>query len=250
MRKFITLTRVYYAYMLEYRAEIVLWMLAGILPFILMGIWIKLANLGFTKMDGVDFARYFLSVFITHELVVVWVIWEFESAVLNGTLSPYLLQPLDPAWRFIAQHISERLSRLPFMLGLIAAFFAIYPSAFWVPKLLDILIYIPVVILVFILRFLIQYTLSFLAFWTERVSQLENINFAIYMFLSGYFAPLDVFPKFAKDLAYLTPFPYMIYLPVNILTGKGVDTMGIFILLAWTVFFWIVNRLVWNTSLK
>ncbi|MEO0169918.1 MAG: multidrug ABC transporter permease, partial [candidate division WOR-3 bacterium] len=33
MRKFITLTRVYYAYMLEYRAEIVLWMLAGILPF-------------------------------------------------------------------------------------------------------------------------------------------------------------------------------------------------------------------------
>ncbi len=39
-----TLTSVYYAYMVEYRAELILWVLAGSLPFILMGVWIQAAN--------------------------------------------------------------------------------------------------------------------------------------------------------------------------------------------------------------
>jgi ABC-type uncharacterized transport system, permease component len=96
LRKFLVLVEVYYQYMLEYRSEIFFWMLSGILPFILMGIWIKLAELGVLEMEGVDFARYFLGVFITQELVSVWVIWEFEASVLNGFLSPLLLNPTIP----------------------------------------------------------------------------------------------------------------------------------------------------------
>jgi len=37
----VTLTSVYYAYMLEYRAELLLWVLSGSLPIILMGIWVQ-----------------------------------------------------------------------------------------------------------------------------------------------------------------------------------------------------------------
>ena len=44
-----TLLFTYYAYMLEYRAELFLWALSGALPFILMGVWMQAAetvNLG------------------------------------------------------------------------------------------------------------------------------------------------------------------------------------------------------------
>jgi hypothetical protein len=41
MRKAKTLLAVYLAYMLEYRAELFLWALAGLLPLILMGVWVE-----------------------------------------------------------------------------------------------------------------------------------------------------------------------------------------------------------------
>ncbi len=250
VRKFLVIVEVYYHYMLEYRSEILFWMLAGILPFIFMGIWIKLAEMGFTEMGGVDFARYFLGVFITQELIGVWVIWEFEANLLNGYLSPLLIKPLDPIWYYVGMHVGEKLAKLPFMLALVFVFFTLYPSSFWLPKVEHILAYLLLVCIVFILRFMIQYTLSFFAFWTERISQIEGIVFSVYMFLSGYFAPLDLFPQWARDLAYLTPFPYMIYLPVNVLLGKGLDVRGVFILLIWTLFFTLLNRLLWRLSLK
>jgi ABC-2 type transport system permease protein len=33
---------------------------------------------------------------VTRQLTVVWVIWELEKEVVQGYLSPRLLQPLDP----------------------------------------------------------------------------------------------------------------------------------------------------------
>jgi ABC-type uncharacterized transport system, permease component len=57
LRKFLVLVEVYYQYMLEYRSEIFFWMLSGILPFILMGIWIKLAELGVLEMEGGGFCK-------------------------------------------------------------------------------------------------------------------------------------------------------------------------------------------------
>ena len=250
LRKFLVLVEVYYQYMLEYRSEIFFWMLSGILPFILMGIWIKLAEVGVLEMEGVDFARYFLGVFITQELVGVWVIWEFEFSVLNGFLSPLLLKPYDPMWYYVGMHIGERLAKLPFMLAIVLVFFTLYPQAFWIPNPFYVMIYLILVSIVFILRFMIQYTLSFLAFWTERISQIDGIIFSIYIFLSGYFAPLEVFPQWARDLAYLTPFPYMIYLPVNVLLGKGIDLRGILVLLLWTTIFTILNRVFWRLSIR
>lgn len=135
IRKALTLLLVYYAYMIEYRAELILWVLAGSLPIILMGIWIQAAQGGQFGLSPVDFARYFITVFIVRQLTVVWVIWEFEREVVEGKLSPKLLQPLDPVWHHVASHISERFARLTFAFLLVALFFILYPQAFWVPSL-------------------------------------------------------------------------------------------------------------------
>ncbi len=108
-----TLLVVYYAYMLEYRAELILWVLSGSLPIILMGVWIKAAQGANFGLSAVDFSRYFLAVFIVRQFTVVWVVFEFEREVVEGKLSPRLLQPLDPAWHHISSHISERAARMP-----------------------------------------------------------------------------------------------------------------------------------------
>jgi ABC-2 type transport system permease protein len=109
-----------YAHMLEYRAEIALWALSGVLPFIMLSVWSGSEARTGLGLDGVALDRYFLSAYLVRQFTVVWVVYAFEEDALLGRLSPYLLQPLHPLWRYVAAHLGEQLTRLPFA-ALIAA---------------------------------------------------------------------------------------------------------------------------------
>jgi ABC-2 type transport system permease protein len=242
----------YYAQMMEYRAELVLWALSGILPFILMGVWTEAAQNGGFGLSSLEFIRYFLAAFIVRQFNVVWVIWEFEKEVVEGRLSPKLLQPLDPGWHHFITHISERFARLPFIGVMIVVFFLLYPQAFWVPSLGSIAVTVPMVAIAFALRFLIQYTFALFAFWTERASAIEQFWFLLYLFLSGLVAPLEVFPKIVRDIILWTPFPCMVHFPSALLVGLPTVSIfqGISVMLGWGVVFWFWNRWLWREGLK
>ncbi len=250
-RKALTLLSVYYAYMVEYRSELILWVLSGSLPIILMGVWIQAAQGGRFGLTPVGFARYFLAVFIVRQITTVWVIYEFEKEIVEGKLSSRLLQPLDPVWHHVASHVAERGSRMPFVLLLIVLFFVLYPQAFWVPSLGRLLLSALAVVLAFALRFAIQYTLAMFAFWTERAIALEDLWFVFYLFLSGFIAPLEVFPESVRAVVLWTPFPYLINFPANLLVGLPVDvSRGFLSLIGWMLVFLVVNRWLWRQGLK
>jgi len=251
VRKARVLLFAYYAYMLEYRAELFLWALSGSLPLILMGVWKQAAQGGQFGLTPVDFIRYFLVVFLIRQFTTVWVIYEFEKEVVEGKLSPRLLQPLDPVWHHVASHLSERLARLPFALALVGFFFALYPQAVWIPHLGNILLFLLALVLAFALRFLIQYTFAMFAFWTERAMAIENFWFLFYLFLSGMIAPLEIFPAPVRQVIVWTPFPYLINFPASILIGLPVDVVrGFLVMLGWGVLFFVLNRWLWRRGLK
>ncbi len=247
----LTFLSVYYAYMVEYRAELILWVLAGSLPIILMGVWIQAAQGGQFGLTPIDFARYFLAVFLVRQFTVVWVIWEVEREVVEGKLSNRLLQPIDPVWHHVAAHVSERVARIPFAILLVGLFFLLYPQAFWIPSLGTFLLFSFVVILAFILRFAIQYTFAIFSFWTERASALEDFWFLFFLFLSGMIAPLEVFPESVRTIVLFTPFPYLINFPASILVGIPVNlTQGLVSMLGWILLFLGLNRWLWRQGLK
>jgi ABC-2 type transport system permease protein len=251
LRKATTFLSVYYAYMVEYRAELILWVLANSLPIIMMGVWIEAAQGGRFALSALEFARYFICVFFIRQLTIVWVVWEFEREVVEGRLSPRLLQPIDPVWHHVATHIAERFARMPFTLMLMALFFILYPQAAWVPSLAGMVLAITCTILAFILRFLIQYTFALFAFWTERATSIEQVWFLFYLFLSGMIAPLNVFPEGVREVLMWTPFPYLIYFPASLLVGLPVKMgQGLVVIIGWIGLFWILNRWLWRRGLK
>ena len=251
VRKAKVLLLAYYAHMLEYRAELFLWALSGTLPLILMGVWTQAAQGGRFGLSPVDFVRYFLTVFLIRQFTTVWVIWEFEKQVLEGKLSPRLLQPLDPVWHHVAAHLSERLARLPFTLLLMGLFFTLYPQAFWLPSFVSFLLFVLTLSFAFALRFLIQYTFALFAFWTERATAIENFWFLFYLFLSGMIAPLEMFPAPMREVVLWTPFPYLIHFPAAVLIGLPVDFVrGFLVMLGWGLLFFVFNRWLWRRGLK
>ncbi|WP_243095012.1 ABC transporter permease [Thermus thalpophilus] len=251
MRKAWALLGVYLAYMLEYRAELFLWALAGALPLILLGVWTEAARHGDFPLGPGEFARYFLMVFLVRQATVVWVVWEFERDVVEGRLSFRLLRPLDPFFDHLAAHVAERLARLPFVVLLTLLFFLLFPEARFQPEPLSFLLGLLLTALAFLLRYLMQYAVALLTFFSERATAVEEVFFLLYLFLSGTIAPLEVFPEPLRTLALLTPFPYLVYLPAALLAGQEVRLFpGLWVMLLWGVFFFLLWRLLWRLGLR
>ncbi|PZO15359.1 MAG: multidrug ABC transporter permease [Leptolyngbya foveolarum] len=246
-----TLISVYYAYMVEYRAELIFWVLSGSFPLIFLGLWDQAAqstDIGFTPTE---FARYFLAVFLARQLTVVWVIWDFEKEVVQGKLSPLLLQPIDPVWRHFFGHLAERLTRLPFIILLVGLFCLLYPDAVWIPTPYACFWGGLTLFLSFCLRFLIQYTFAMLSFWVERATAIQQFWFLFYTFLSGMIAPLELFPAPIREFALWTPFPYLVYFPASLLIGLPVDLRrGLVTMMIWGAIAFVLNRILWRTGLK
>jgi ABC-2 type transport system permease protein len=250
-RVFKTLLVTYYAYMLEYRAELLLWALSGSLPFILMGVWSQAASQGNFGLSSMEFGRYFLANFLIRQLTVVWVIWDFEREISDGKLSFRLLQPIDPVWHHVWSHLGERVARLPFIVILVALFFLLYPAAFWVPSLTQLILFSISAVLAFALQFLIQYTLAMFAFWTEKASAIQELWFLTQTFLSGAIAPLAVYPEGIQKIIRWLPFPYIIDFPANLLVGLPVNVVHSFsVIIGWFVIFLMINRILWRKGLK
>src|SRR5690606_9990866 len=71
MRWFINRARailsVNFAMMVEFRVELLFWMVATMLPLIMMGLWINAVEAGDFAMSTPQVARYFLAVFLVRQ---------------------------------------------------------------------------------------------------------------------------------------------------------------------------------------
>ena len=211
-----------YATMLEYRAEIALWALSGVLPLIMLGVWQGSGAGAAAGWSNQALSRYFLAAFLVRQFTVVWLIHVFEEDLLQGKLSPQLLQPLHPLWRHLAAHVAEQVTRLPFvalMLGLVAL---LQPAALPQPTLLPLLFGLLAITAAFVLRFCLQIILTMACFWSERAAALDRLLLIPYLFLSGLVAPLNTYPPALRALAEATPFPLMVDFPARLLAGEPV----------------------------
>ncbi len=250
-RKVAVIMTAYYAHMLEYRAEIFFWALAGCLPLILMGAWLEASSQGDFGLQTSDFAHYFLCVFLIRQFTNVWVVWEFEKQVLRGTLSFRLLQPLDPVWHHVARHLTEKITRIPFVVVFIALFFLLYPQAIWIPSLPNLALGLITTAMAFSLNFSMQYTFAMFAFWTERAHAIEQLSFLVFLFLSGLIAPLEVFPPLIRNIALCTPYPYLVHFPASLFIGLPVNIgQGFVVMLLWLSLFLLLNRWLWRRGLR
>lgn len=249
-----------YAYMLEYRVETALWALSGLVPLLMMSLWIHQADMvggpggmaaGEEGLSRVELARYFISAFIVRQFTVAWVVYAFEEDALLGRLSPFLLQPLHPLWRYVASHLAEQLSRLPFALVIVVVFFAIQPGSFWLPNPGQLLLAWLATLASFTISFLLQSLIASLCFWSEKASALERLLTVPMLFFSGLLAPIAAFPAGVRAIAQWTPFPWLIDFPARLLAGLPVNAgFGFLVQLGWIALLLPLTLGLWRSGVR
>ena len=251
INKIYTLLKVQYSNMLEYRVEIALWAISGILPFFMLNIWTSNNLNESINISNEMLSRYFLSAYLVRQFSVVWVVFTFEEDALQGKISPYLIQPLNPFFRYFAQHIAEQITRFPSALIITTLFFLFNPESFWIPKFGVLLLSLISTFLSFLIQFLIQSILACLCFWTEKASSIERMLVIPTYFLSGLLAPVVSVPDYIKNWIYLTPFPYLIDFPANLLSENPTNIRGGFSMqILWILLLYPLFRKIWSEGTK
>ncbi len=245
-----------FAAMVQYRASLAIWMIGHVLePLIYLIVWQAVSN---TEGGSVgdystrQFAAYFIILMLVNHITYTWIMYEFEYRIREGLLSAALLKPVHPIHSDIADNVSSKLVTLPMMiliaLGLAALFQPVASPQPWA-----LLLALPVLFLAFLVRFLLEWTLANAAFWTTRVSALNQTYFVLVLFLSGQLAPLTLFPYPIQVLAALLPFRWLIGFPVELVLGRltlveGLAGLGAQVV--WLVIALALVRVTWRAGLR
>jgi ABC-2 type transport system permease protein len=244
------------AMMFQYRASLVIWMIGQVLePLIYLIVWSVVSTSSGGSVGGYttgDFAAYFIVLMLVNQFTYTWIMHEFEYRVREGNLSFALLKPVHPIHSDIADNVSSKLITLPIMI-LIAAGLALAFHASLSPTLWAVALFIPALLLAFIVRFLLEWTLALAAFWTTRVSAINQSYFLLMLFLSGQMAPLTLLPYPVQVVAGILPFRWMIGFPVELLLGRlslAEALQGLGIQAVWVLAGFALLRIVWRAGVK
>ncbi len=242
-----------YSISLQYRAQSVLWMINGSVPLIMLLIWLQLAKGGpVGGYDQLTFAQYFLFMFLCRQMTPSWATYLMDRAVKQGELSPLLLQPLNPVWRYACEHWGELLSRLPFIMP--AFLVGLTLADAWSLRLLQNLpVFLLALALAWIINFLVHILVGMIAFWTDNALGYDNFVYQLYVMLGGVMVPIELFPAPLRTAIYWTPFPYVLDFPVRAMIGRATGAelwLGLGIQLAWVAGLLALFGLLWRAGLK
>jgi ABC-2 type transport system permease protein len=245
-----------FASMVQYRASLFIWMIAQVLePLVYLIVWSTVSNGSGGSVGGYTaqgFAAYYLVFMLVNQVTYTWIMWEYEYRVRQGSLSFALLKPVHPIHSDISDNLSSKLITLPILLVVAAGLALLFhPTATW--TWWAALAFIPALVLAFLVRFLLEWTLAMAAFWTTRVTAINQVYFILMLFLAGQIAPLTLFPRWIQVVADILPFRWMLGFPVELVLGRLTPVQaleGLGVQVVWVVLSLVLIRGIWRAGVR
>ena len=245
-----------FASMFQYRFALLIWMIGQVgEPLIFLVVWSTVSNgMGGSVGDYTTgaFVSYFLVLMLVNQFTYTWLMWDYEWRIRDGTLSFALLKPVHPIHSFIADNLMTKAIQVPVLtviaVALAFAFHAVLSVSLWV-----VVAFIPVLILAFFVRFLLEWTLAQAAFWTTRVGSLNQLYFLLLLLLSGQIAPLSLLPHPVQIAAKILPLYWTVGFPTELLLGKVTPSAALFglgVQAIWLVITFFLSGVVFKLGVK
>ena len=242
------------AVQLQYRVALVIWLLGLVIqPVVYLVVWSAVAGQG--AVGGYtrgDFAAYYLTMMVVNHLTFTWIMWEYDYLIRQGQLSAMLLKPANPVHRLAADNMAYKLLTSVVVLP-VAVLLGLYFRPTFVPTPERVVLFVAAVTGAWVLRWLLEYTLALAAFWTTRVTALNELYYGLFWFLAGQVAPNALLPGAVQRAAELLPFRYTVGFPVELLLGRleGVQiAWGFTAQLVWIALAFGGYRLFWRAGLR
>jgi ABC-2 type transport system permease protein len=240
----------------QYRAAMVIWMIGRIIePLIYLIVWTTIARTKGGQVGGfgtAEFSAYFITLMLVNQLTFTWIMWEYDYIIRNGMLSFKLLRPIHPIHGDIADNVAYKILTLIIIIPVAFLLGWIFPPHFNL-QAWALAAAIPALLLAFLVRFLLEWSLAMSAFWTTRINALNQTYYIILLFMSGQFAPLSLLPEPLQRLADILPFRWLIAFPVELILGRLSPNqllIGLAAQVIWLIIALAALALTWRAGVK
>lgn len=255
LKTYPTLLKAYYARSIEYRGQMIIWILSSVLPLIMLMVWLSIQGQQGAPIGGYDaagFISYYLMVTLFRRITGVWLIWDMDINIREGALSQQLLKPLHPIHYLFTETVAAKPIQFIMVLPPIVVASILF-GAHYDLSLLSLLFVLIALFGGMVIEFLVQAIIGTLAFWITQATAIAELWFWIRSILSGWVIPLALFPAALIGPLNLMPFRYTLSFPIEIILGRlPIDQIafGFGIELFWIAVFFIAFRFLWSRGLK
>jgi ABC-2 type transport system permease protein len=215
------------------------------------------------KGEGETIGTYELSHMISYYLLILVVNsltavneddWQIVADIRNGTISQFLLKPINYLTFRLSLFFANRAMYLA-VASIPVGLFLLWQQQYWASPASKEALILSLVSLVLtgLLQFMLSYTMALLAFWLLEVATFIFILYAFEYVAGGHLFPIDLLPGWLETLLYWTPFPYLLSYPVLIYLGRveGSDMWnGLIVQFIWLVIAFFAARFVWSRGIK
>lgn len=260
MQKYWTIFKISFQQEFAYRLNFVMWRLRNILQiFLIFFLWSTVFSDPTRNLFGYDRVKiltYVFGILIVKSIVLSSSDVLVANEIAGGGLTNYLLKPVSYFKYWLTRDLSSKALNLFFAIFEFSILYLILkPQIFFQTNYFNLISLVISIALAILIYFTILFITSFVSFWTPEMAWGTQffVIVIIVEFLSGGLFPIDVLPQGIQNVLYLTPFPYLIFFPLQIYLGKFSQALiikGILIAIIWTGILWFFMKSLWAKGLR
>lgn len=222
-------------------------------PLISLFVWFTVSGTQpIAGMTQGEFVAYYLLFMLVNQLTYSQTNWTMGDVIRSGDMNLLLLRPLHPFFHALSTEVAGKVVCMLFVIPVVVLLALIlHPILHTTPY--QVLLFIPALLMAWLLRFFWGFALALLAFWATRANALLAIQDALIFLLAGQVAPIAVLPAPLALLAQLLPFRYMISFPIEVLMGNLNFTallQGFSLQIGWLCFALFLFVVVWRNGVR
>jgi len=259
MRKYLEVFKISFQQEFVYRLNFIMWRLRNVLQILVVFfLWDTIFSDSSKVVFGYDRAKiltYIFGIMIVRSIVLSVRSIDIAGEISRGDISNYLIKPIDYLKYWFTRDVSSKALNLIFAsFEVTLLFFILKPQFFLQTNIINLGFFVISLFFAVLLYFLLIFLFSLPTFWYPN--QAWGFIFLLIVFtdiLAGGVFPIDVLPEKLQSLVFLTPFPYLLFVPIEIYLGKYVIWTNLRFLLVsfcWILFLFVINKKVWWLGLK
>ncbi len=243
-----------------YKANFIMWRVRNIFQIIVnFFLWTTIFAAKDSQFFGYDktmILTYVFMLMVVRSIVLSGRASDVSTDVSEGNISNYLLKPISYFKYWFVRDIAGKSLNLFFaFLEFGALYIILQPEIFIQSNPLYLLLFALSLAIAILIYFNVVFLISAVPFWAPELGWASQFLVAVVVveFLSGAVFPIDVLPSQFVNFLMLTPFPYLIFFPIQIYLGKisAVGILGyLLISVVWVFVLYLLMSKVWRAGLK
>ena len=260
MNKYLQIFKISFQQEFVYRVNFIMWRVRNVFQiFLIFFLWDAIFSDPQRVVFGYDRSKiltYVFGILVIKALVLSARAVDVAGDISRGDIMNYLLKPINYFKFWFTRDLSSKALNVIFAsLEFTLLFLLIRPPLFIQTNPLILLGFLVCLAFAIFIFFTLLFITSAVPFWAPELGWGSHflVTVIIIEFLSGSLFPIDILPLAIQKVLLLSPFPYLIFFPIQVYLGKvsgGNLIGGIAISLFWAIALWLVMNFIWKKGLK